>query len=76
MFNTEEARTRKIRLATSAEPVALSISATAESVGVSRSKLYSLISEGRGPRVTKIGRRSVILTADRDAWLRAFAEAA
>lgn len=76
MLATNEARPTKVRLATNAEPVALSICATAESCGISRATLYNLIAQGRGPRVTKIGRRSVILIADRDAWLRSFADAA
>lgn len=75
MLNTDETRPTKIRLATAVEPVALSISATAESCGISKSTLYSLINSGRGPRVMRVGRRRVILIADRDAWLRSFADA-
>jgi predicted DNA-binding transcriptional regulator AlpA len=55
---------------------ALSIRDTAESAGISRSTLYQLIAQGRGPRVLKINRRSLILIDDRDRWLRNLAEAA
>lgn len=54
----------------SAKIAALSISDTASSIGISRSKLYDLIKVGRGPRVAKIGRRSVVLLTDRDAWIQ------
>lgn len=76
LTTADEAHSTKIRLSAAVDPVALSISATARSIGIGRSTLYSLIAQGRGPRVTKINRRSVILTSDRDAWLRSFAEAA
>lgn len=49
---------------------ALSVADAAASAGVSRALLYQLIKDGRGPRVTKIGHRSVITIEDRDAWLR------
>jgi hypothetical protein len=55
---------------------AQSISATAESIGISRSKLYELIKEGRGPRVLSIGRRRVVLVEDRDLFLRSLAGSA
>jgi predicted DNA-binding transcriptional regulator AlpA len=49
---------------------AQSVTDAAESAGISRSLLYRLIAEGKGPRVRKIGRRSVVLVEDRDSWLR------
>jgi predicted DNA-binding transcriptional regulator AlpA len=49
---------------------AQSIPDTATSAGISRSMLYQLIQEGRGPRVARIGRRSVVLIEDRDRWLQ------
>jgi predicted DNA-binding transcriptional regulator AlpA len=54
--------------------IALSVSATAESIGISRSQLYQLIKEGKGPQVTKIVKRTVILITDRDAWLKTLAQ--
>jgi predicted DNA-binding transcriptional regulator AlpA len=43
----------------------------AAEIGVSRAHLYNLIKAGRGPRVTKIGRRkSIIQTEHGIAWLR------
>jgi predicted DNA-binding transcriptional regulator AlpA len=55
-------------------PVALSIADTASSAGLGRSTLYALIAEGRGPRVTKIRGRSLILVEDRDRWLRSLSD--
>jgi predicted DNA-binding transcriptional regulator AlpA len=55
---------------------ALSIRDTAESSGISRSTLYELIAQGRGPRVLKINRRSLVLIEDRDRWLRDLVEEA
>jgi predicted DNA-binding transcriptional regulator AlpA len=52
---------------------ALSIRDAAETSGIGRSTLYELIAQGRGPRVLKINRRSVILIEDRDRWLRSLA---
>lgn len=59
-------QTRRVKVAS---PVALSIAATADSIGIGRSTLYQLIKDGRGPLVKKIGRRSVVMISDRDAWL-------
>lgn len=42
----------------------------AEQAGISRAQLYIYIRNNVGPRVTKIGRRSVILHEDLQAWLR------
>jgi predicted DNA-binding transcriptional regulator AlpA len=43
----------------------------ASEIGVSRAYLYRLIKNGRGPRVTKIGRKSVIQTKHGIEWLAA-----
>jgi predicted DNA-binding transcriptional regulator AlpA len=56
-----------------ANPVALTVADAAASAAISRSLFYKLLKEGRGPKVTKIGRRSVVLVADRDAWLASLA---
>jgi predicted DNA-binding transcriptional regulator AlpA len=36
---------------------------------ISRSLFYSLQREGRGPRMTKLGDRSLISTTDARAWI-------
>jgi excisionase family DNA binding protein len=67
---------RIVMTASNAEKRALSILDTAELIGISRSTLYELIKEGRGPRVVKIGCRSLILADDRESWLQSLAERA
>lgn len=52
------------------EQLALSIPDMAKSLGIGRSTLCELIKEGRGPRVVKIGRRSLIRVEDAKEWLR------
>jgi predicted DNA-binding transcriptional regulator AlpA len=59
----------------SAAIAAQSIAETATASGISRSMLYALIREGRGPRVVKIKKRSIVLIEDRDQWLRSLARA-
>lgn len=49
---------------------ATSVAVAAALMGVSRSTLYELIKEGRGPRITKIGGRSIITREDRLTWLK------
>ena len=39
-------------------------------IGISKSQLYVLVAKGEGPRITKLGRRSVILADDGKDWLR------
>jgi len=51
-----------------------SILEACEHYGVSRTRLYQEISEGR-LRLTKVGRRSIIATVDGDAWFNALREA-
>ena len=51
------------------EKFALSINQAAELAGIRRGLLYKMIAEGRGPRLTKVGRRSVILTESLRQWL-------
>ncbi|WP_080901188.1 MULTISPECIES: helix-turn-helix transcriptional regulator [Rhodopseudomonas] len=55
---------------------AQSIEDTAAAAGISRSTLYRLVKEGRGPRMTRIGHRRVVLISDRDVWLRSLSESA
>lgn len=50
------------------EKLADSIIGTAKTIGVSRSTIYREIKSGR-LKVTKIGKRAVILAEDRRAWL-------
>jgi prophage regulatory protein len=40
-------------------------------VALSRSKVYALVAEGRFPRPHKIGRASVWLQSEVEAWMRA-----
>jgi hypothetical protein len=37
---------------------------------ISRSKLYALVAEGRGPTLSKVGRRTLISAAAAEAWRR------
>ncbi len=39
-------------------------------IGISRAMLYKLIKEKRGPKITKIGNRSFILSYSLDSWLK------
>lgn len=48
-----------------------SVSEAARQVGVSRSQLYKMIGEGRGPTIRKIGRRSIVVASDLNAWVAA-----
>ena len=57
-------------------PLARSNPDTAAMCGIGRSTMCELIARGAGPRVTKIGRRSVILTADAEIWIRNLARSA
>jgi hypothetical protein len=51
------------------EPLALRIGDAAKVAAISRSLMYKLISQGKGPRVRKIGARRMILTNDLASWL-------
>lgn len=50
--------------------LALTMPEAAKNAGISRAQLYNFIKEGNGPKVTKLNRRSVILTEDLQEWLR------
>jgi excisionase family DNA binding protein len=52
------------------QPSALSIIEAARTLGIGRSTIYSLISEGRLP-IRKIGRRTLIFRSDIDAFIAA-----
>lgn len=60
----------------SVSPAAQSIDEVASAAGISRSTLYRMVKDGRGPRMTRIGQRRVVLVSDRDVWLRSMAETA
>jgi predicted DNA-binding transcriptional regulator AlpA len=49
-------------------PSMLSVSAFCTDNGLSRSLFYRLLKDGRGPRVTKIGRRSLISGQAASEW--------
>lgn len=51
------------------EPLAMSIADAAKAAGVSRSFLYKLIGEGRGPKVRGVRGRRIVLAPDHVAWL-------
>ena len=50
-------------------PLAYSVPEAARLCGISRAFLYSEIKKGRGPKLTKIGRRSLISHEALIAWL-------
>lgn len=52
------------------DPVTYTVSSFCEAHGISRSYLYRLWSEGRGPVRTKIGRRTLISGEAAAAWRR------
>lgn len=49
---------------------ALSVTEAAEALGVSRSHLYELWAEGRGPARLKSGRRTLVPVEAVSTWLR------
>jgi predicted DNA-binding transcriptional regulator AlpA len=53
------------------EPLALRIGDAARVAAISRSLMYRLISQGRGPKVRRIAARRMILTSDLNTWLAA-----
>jgi excisionase family DNA binding protein len=52
------------------EKLAYSVPESAKLIGISRAKLYEEIAAGTGPRVVKIGRRTLITIAALNEWLR------
>lgn len=52
------------------DPLALSVSEAAKAAGISRATLYQEIADGRGPRVAKIRRRTVVTLEALTEWLR------
>lgn len=42
-----------------------------EFMGVSRSKFYRAVAAGRGPKITKLGGRTLVRGSDLKAWLDA-----
>ena len=53
--------------------LALSIPELCAEIGISRAHFYNLTKAGGGPRVTKVGSRSVVLVDDARAWLKSLA---
>jgi predicted DNA-binding transcriptional regulator AlpA len=51
------------------EPLALRIGDAAKAASISRSLMYRLISQGKGPRLIKIGARTLVTTAELATWL-------
>ena len=58
------------------QKLAWSIPELALSLGVGRSTIYRLIQLGRGPKLTKIGARTVVLAEDATTWLHGREKAA
>lgn len=52
----------------------LSVPEFCRSHGIARSHFYKLLKEGRGPRIIKLGRRTLISTAAAAAWRRSIEE--
>jgi predicted DNA-binding transcriptional regulator AlpA len=50
------------------EPLFYDVPTFCNAAQISRSLFYSLQRDGRGPRVTKLGGRSLISTADAKSW--------
>lgn len=48
----------------------MNVEQAAEYIGISKSRLYSVISEGQGPRHVKRFGRLIFLAGDLDAWLK------
>lgn len=55
-------------------PLLLTITQAAQRLGLSRSKLYSLIAQNGGPPVVRFGRCARIPAASLEAWLQAYEE--
>lgn len=51
------------------KPVAYSVSDILRMVGISRTTFYQLVKSG-GIKVRKVGKRSIILSEDLEAWLQ------
>jgi hypothetical protein len=51
------------------EQLAYSLAELADAARVGESSLRKMIREGRGPDVTSIGRRRIVLASDAWAWL-------
>ena len=59
-------------MTTEAFPLLVSFEQAAALLGISRALLYNLHSDGRlGPMVHKIGRRSLLVRAELEAWVEA-----
>jgi excisionase family DNA binding protein len=55
-----------------ADPLLLSVSEASKTLGISRSELYVLASDGRfGPAIIKFGRRSLIRADSLREWVSA-----
>jgi predicted DNA-binding transcriptional regulator AlpA len=50
--------------------IAISITAAAKLAGISRAFLYAEIKHGRGPKIIKLGRRTLVLVKTLEEWLR------
>lgn len=55
-------------------PEALPMPAAAAAAGISRAMLYRLLADGRGPRVVRLGRRTLVRREALAEWLRKLEE--
>jgi predicted DNA-binding transcriptional regulator AlpA len=55
-------------------PLAFSVREFCEAHNLSRALFYKLLSQGKGPRLSKVGRRTLIMTEDAADWRRRIAE--
>jgi predicted DNA-binding transcriptional regulator AlpA len=74
MANFNERRAR-LRDGVSTSVKALSIDEAAAVCGISKSGLYAKIAANAGPRLTKIGARTLVLSDDLNAWIFGMREA-
>lgn len=54
------------------EPLALTVSQAAQSLGLSRAKLYALIAQGDGPPTVRFGRSVRISVASLTLWIKRY----
>lgn len=56
------------------EKLAYSVLEFAKATGLSKTFLYEQIKTGQGPRLTRVGRRTLITVEDAQNWLRSRSE--
>lgn len=64
------ARRQVLRSGISTPYKAMSVPEAAAVAGVATSTLYDMIGKNDGPKLTRIGQRSVVLLCDFEAWMQ------